>query len=274
MWIPADFDSRGSDRSLDARVPCPRLRGHAAGAAPVGSSRGRVAWPRRRGHGTRDRRSHGLRSSRRATPTTGERPGKSGCRPHAALDSTSGAFQDRPRTEASGPAPSTRQRRPRVRYRPRCHRPPSFPTRLLPAFAGLLVLVTAGPLSAASVSAGGGTPARGSAHHCKCGTKCRGASCCCDSHGDAAHPAEDLSPQAEIPSEPASSAPLGPCLNALPCGDPGVPLASPVESVVKTAALGRAVAFDSTDAGAALPCESAPSRPRQFGERIDEPPEA
>src|SRR5262245_65865763 len=63
-----------------------------------------------------------------------------------------------------------------------------------------------------------GTEAHGA--HCRCGTRCKQASCCC---GRASR--SDPSPASHAPGpkpeQPVTSS--GPCLEEAPCGEPGLP---------------------------------------------------
>ena len=109
-------------------------------------------------------------------------------------------------------------------------------------------------------------------HHCKCATRCRGASCCCvsDRPGDeSSAPARQRSVPLSIETAPTT----GPCIGAAPCsgGVPATP--SPIVRIVDTAALGVALSFLPTRAGERLaPCRSDRGS-TTFLSRLEEPPE-
>ncbi|WP_422923455.1 hypothetical protein [Singulisphaera sp. PoT] len=102
---------------------------------------------------------------------------------------------------------------------------------------------------------------------CKCGRRCRGASCCC---GKAeARPQTRTSPA----KAPVSYDDPNPCLNSAPCDDPVAPSPRTVSPLTKAAALvaSLGIAPDSTGE----PLHVAPQHlvsPRSV-DRLDDPPE-
>ena len=144
---------------------------------------------------------------------------------------------DRPPSESPDPgtgpipmSPRSEQRRPRPPLR---H---SLVAVLAFSCAGLTGAMTA-TASGASVSAGLSRQTPHAGHlHCKCATRCRGASCCCagdeptDRPPTPARPAPALAPEKGEPS-------TGPCLQAAPCGGAEPMTPSPLVRIVDTAAL-------------------------------------
>lgn len=130
--------------------------------------------------------------------------------------------------------------------------------------AMLLVLCWGAGASAASVSASRGEPPR--PHHCKCGTGCRGATCCCDSHGEAPHPAEGR------PSSRPTATGDSPCVKSAPCGQPGIPSPS-VDPTWKPAGITSRSGFWPDLGRGLLPPLSRPVFPIRRPSRLDRPPE-
>ena len=108
--------------------------------------------------------------------------------------------------------------------------------RLVLAVVVLVVLAPTQQVSAVEVSSSHGINA--APHHCKCGMRCHGVSCCCGPR-EARTP-----PPAHEPPSDSGRADAGPCLNSSPCGDSGLPSAPSGGPVNKGAAPcdGRATA--------------------------------
>jgi hypothetical protein len=109
------------------------------------------------------------------------------------------------------------------------------PCRVLLAALMLFALISAQDVSAASASAAQGIDVE--QYHCKCGTHCRGESCCCGPHKPQTRlPAPDPPPKPDRADD-------SPCvMNSAPCGDsalPGVPAGGPVGKSAAQAMSGR-----------------------------------
>src|SRR6185312_1347244 len=105
--------------------------------------------------------------------------------------------------------------------------------RLLPIVMLVLACAFSGEVRAASVRGSDSFDAESHAQSCKCGAKCRGASCCCGSRKPKAV-AKPTTPVVGLPRPDLSE---NPCLNSAPCHDPILPTAAPVGSSGKIAAL-------------------------------------
>lgn len=144
-------------------------------------------------------------------------------------------------------------------------------SRLLMASAMVIALVAARPASAASLSTAQATGV--TSHVCKCGTKCRGDSCCCGPRKaqntlSAPEPVPDLDADADADADD------NPCfVNPAPCGEPGLPGASYEGPVGKCAALACVIESRCETAGALLPFATQDLLPTPLPSRLDRPPE-
>ena len=102
---------------------------------------------------------------------------------------------------------------------------------LMLAAVFVCVLLHSGSAFGSSVSRGHGFDVDEHSHHCKCGTKCRGSSCCCGPVGTTVR-----NSASDSVSE-GSDADAGPCLNSAPCGDSGLPSAPSFNQHAKIATL-------------------------------------
>ncbi len=142
--------------------------------------------------------------------------------------------------------------------------------RLLPVVV-LASALTSG-VEAASLKDSDSFDAASHAAACKCGAKCRGASCCCGSRKPTRPASKATDPAPRIaPTFPASD---NPCVNSAPCGDPTLPPSAPVGSESKVAAPGRIEVPAPPSVGhlvlapsSRLPSDRRPSR-------LDRPPKA
>jgi hypothetical protein len=104
-------------------------------------------------------------------------------------------------------------------------------------------------------------------HHCKCGTRCRGASCCCGPRR-----AEVRKPRPSPATVPAWSD-ANPCLKAAPCGDSGLPSAPSTNHVCKADALAIAGRARRNAEGRLMASSPCCALPPERASRLDDPPE-
>ncbi len=141
--------------------------------------------------------------------------------------------------------------------------------RLLPA--AMLLLGLFGWCGEAHASSSSwGVEAETHSHLCKCRSKCRGDSCCCD-HGQA--PALPVPRPSDAPSSGGLELDASPCLNAAPCGESGLPTGSPRSHVGKAAALAMDGPPVPEDLRGLLPAPSSCVLPGRRASRLDDPPE-
>ena len=153
-----------------------------------------------------------------------------------------------------------------MQFQPEDVRPLDSRRRLLPAVMLLLGFFGwCGDAHASSFSSPWGVEAEAQAHLCKCRTKCRGTSCCCN-HGQA--------PGLPVP-RPSDGLGLdaSPCLKAAPCGESGLPTGSPRPHVGKAAALAMGGPPGPESPRGFLPAPSSCVLPARRASRLDEPPE-
>ncbi len=133
--------------------------------------------------------------------------------------------------------------------------------RILPAVALIVACAWVGPANASSVTSSLDDEAHAKA--CKCGTKCRGASCCCGS--------PKTRPKA--PARPLADPGSNPCqFSQAPCSDPIAPVAAPVGSVGKVATLGSPGGFTLGDEGQPLVVPAFVFSTDRRQTRLDRPP--
>lgn len=152
-------------------------------------------------------------------------------------------------------------------------RSPLRPGLWLAALVAAAMLVSGGNAQAAAVSA---APLVEADHgeHCDCGVRCREAACCCGPTDEPAWPWRAFEPLTE--EDEANSAPVlpkssGPCLGALPCGDP----AAPVEAASvpgKSAALSLRVGNAAGASRRLLIHPASLHAPDRRPERLEKPP--
>ena len=156
---------------------------------------------------------------------------------------------------------------PRVRRDSRKKNGVVYRPGLLLAAVLLYVLLPGGSVSASSVLRSHGFDSEAHSHHCKCGPKCRGSSCCCG-------PTETTArPSAPEPIPQGREADTGPCLNSAPCGDSGLPSSPSVGPLGKVATLSMIGRVRPGTPGRLFPSSSRCIRPSRLASRIDEPPE-
>ena len=132
----------------------------------------------------------------------------------------------------------------------------------------LFGLCQSGATSASSVSSSAGFDAEEHAQHCKCGPKCRQASCCCGPRNTKVRPSN---PQ-PVPEPIRADSSL--CLSSAPCGESGLPPApSSVGPLGKVAALALRGHLLSADSGSLLPVSPRCLLPARRASRLDKPPE-
>ncbi len=106
-------------------------------------------------------------------------------------------------------------------------------------------------------------------HSCKCGPRCRGASCCCAPR----RPSRPSPPSPPGPTAvPEAPADAGPCFAAAPCGDPAAPENPAASPSVKVAALTLPAALPTREAGRRLGRGEAPPLPSRMVFRPERPP--
>lgn len=106
------------------------------------------------------------------------------------------------------------------------------------------------------------------AHHCKCGPRCRGASCCC---GPRESKVKETSPP---PAAEPVRADGGPCLNSTPCSDPVLPSAPSAGPIGKVATLAMCGYLVPVAAWRFLPPSPRRFLPARRASRLDDPPES
>jgi hypothetical protein len=125
-----------------------------------------------------------------------------------------------------------------------------------------------GAVSASSLAPAPASSAEDDGHHCRCASRCRGASCCCGPR------------RARVPDGPAipaaapETADGSPCLKAAPCGDPGLPNAPVAAPISKMASLPGCARPVPGTAGRRLPPDVRCVLPSRRASRLDEPPES
>jgi hypothetical protein len=104
------------------------------------------------------------------------------------------------------------------------------------------------------------------AKDCQCGSKCRGASCCCGS--------PKTRPKASTKGSAADRGGLfeNPCWNQAPCGDPIAPGSAPIGSYFKVAALLTSESLPRRDGGQRLVVPTSCLSTNQPANRLDRPP--
>ena len=142
--------------------------------------------------------------------------------------------------------------------------------RLLPAIALMLACAFCGEIGAATVSVAQPFDADSHAKACKCGPKCRGASCCCGSSKLEASPR----PKTSTPSTstPRTSPFDSPCLNSAPCRDPISPPSASAGSSGKVAAFGTSEPSPIPVGRRLLPSRSSRLPSDRRASRLDRPP--
>jgi hypothetical protein len=148
--------------------------------------------------------------------------------------------------------------------------PPRIPLggRLL--LTVVVVFAFSGEIHAATLS---NTDSFDAAEHvkaCKCGSKCRGASCCCGSRKSKPAP----NPKAEVAPKSPLDFDQNPCLNSSPCRDPILPTSAPVGSSSKIAALGSLEPPPARVGRRMLAIPSSPLSSDRRASRLDRPPKA
>ena len=123
---------------------------------------------------------------------------------------------------------------------PRHRRSLLQPEPWLAALVVIGMLVSGGGVNAASWSPSSAIE-DDHGESCHCGSRCRQSACCCGPSEPRPTP-RTLIDLSESEEEPAASSPVeedsGPCLGAMPCGDPAAPTGSSASVVGKSAALG------------------------------------
>ena len=143
--------------------------------------------------------------------------------------------------------------------------------RLLLSVA-VIVAVGHEGVAASTVSSAAGSMAEEQEHHCQCGPRCRGKSCCClprvAKSKSKAKPS--VTPKPAVRDQPYS----GPCMDTAPCGDPAYPstlVSGPSGKAATLSALG-CINVDRT--GLPLLLTDHRVLPDGCPSRIDEPPES
>ncbi len=136
----------------------------------------------------------------------------------------------------------------------------------------LLLAVLFVALSAAQeVSADSLISARGrneATHHCKCGTRCRGESCCCEpQEARTRRPAAVSTPNADHTDSTQCQ------MSSAPCGDPGLPDAPSGDPVGNGAALAISERLRLDTIGRLLPISTSCLSPSRRASRLERPPE-
>lgn len=148
-----------------------------------------------------------------------------------------------------------------------------FGLRLVPLVLVLLLLGLGrgGNVLGSSLSAHRGFDAEAHAHNCKCGMRCRRASCCCEPKEPrkSARPADAKAPVAES----ASGGAEGPCFAAAPCGDLAVPTGVH-GGVSKIAALILCLRKPEVGGGRLLAVPLPLCPPSRLASRLERPPKA
>lgn len=141
------------------------------------------------------------------------------------------------------------------------------------ALVALGMTISLGDARAALLSAPSGE--RGDLpHSCKCGSRCRGATCCC-----APEEPKQSAPPIEVPekvSPPESAEDVdveGPCFAMDPCGDPAVAPGA-YEGLTKTVALIWRLRSPHGEGGRRLVPSRCLRLPARFASRLERPPRA
>ncbi len=110
------------------------------------------------------------------------------------------------------------------------------------------------------------------AHHCKCGTRCRGASCCC---GPRKRPAATEAPvQKAAGSRSDGLATSSPCsVGSAPCGDSGLPSSTVSGPETKNASITTSVDLVLPAAGILRASDYRMTAPPRRPSRLDRPPD-
>jgi hypothetical protein len=104
---------------------------------------------------------------------------------------------------------------------------------------------------------------------CKCGPRCRQASCCCG-RPSVARREDRVAPAISTPH--ADSAGSAPCLEEAPCGDSGLPPTAGPRLQEKAATLTECVSRSALMMSGFLPVPTSCGRPRWRPSRIQRPP--
>jgi hypothetical protein len=138
--------------------------------------------------------------------------------------------------------------------------------RLLPVVVLVLVCALVGETHGSNVSGSALFDAESHAKDCKCGSKCRGASCCCGSPRTTPKPSLKVA----IPNQ--ADLAKNPCLNSAPCGDPIAPRSAPLGSYFKVAALVSIEGSPPRDGGQPLVVPTSSLSTDRRANRLDRPP--
>ncbi len=150
---------------------------------------------------------------------------------------------------------------------PRPHNPRFFATGfLLAAVFGLAFQANA---AAAGAPSAGHFDAEEHARVCRCGERCRMASCCC---GRSRSPRRGVPASSTRSAASEQSTESGPCLGESPCSDPAVPSARPPGPSARAAILGLGFLRWEPEASEPLSDTSSCCLPSQRSSRIDRPP--
>ncbi len=146
---------------------------------------------------------------------------------------------------------------------------PSDLQRRLPLAIGLLVaLVSAPQVWATEITAA--PTSEEAAHHCKCGTKCRGKSCCCAPRKRAATAAAPA-PERSVGRDQAESNPCS--VSGAPCSVPGLPTSAPSGPESKNAAIASLMCLTRLKVGVLLTESTDTGSPLRRASRLDRPPD-
>ncbi len=151
------------------------------------------------------------------------------------------------------------------------HLRPSYPR---PTKSGLLLglvlmLVSGGEGACAESVSSASWDAESHAHVCKCGSRCRGASCCCGRHSTSRQRSTE---SVTVSSPDVRELASGPCLGEAPCGDPGLPGSTASVATGRTAALSLSAAYRPSTATVLLAPPTSCRRHPRSSSRIDRPP--
>ena len=127
--------------------------------------------------------------------------------------------------------------------------------------------------NASSISAASASEEGDHAHSCRCGPRCRGASCCCGP-AKPKRVARTVTPPSVPSAITTERGDSGPCLAAAPCGDPAVPTGAFVGPIAKAIPFLRSRDLQTLEKGRLIAVPTSVRRPARLASRLERPPRA